>query len=350
MGERRDAVTEPQRDNQKTADVPAAQPTPEALREWLQTMLTIRRFENESVRLSFAGKIPGGIHSSEGQEGVAVGSIRALGPADVVSGTHRSHHHALAKGMALRQVMAELYGRVGGSSAGRGGSMHLVDRSLNFLGSNGIVGAGLGIAMGASLAMHMQKLPSVAIGFFGDGGANNGRVWESINLAALWKLPLIAICENNLYAVETHISQAMAGDSVASRAVGFGLNAVTVDGQDVIAMYDATRSARDRALAGGGPTFIEAQTYRYEGHNVGDVQNYREKDEVAQWRAQRDPIDRLRRRMTDAGMLGEAEYAELAADAEARVADAIAYADSSPWPSGVDAATTFPSETTQGVA
>jgi TPP-dependent pyruvate/acetoin dehydrogenase alpha subunit len=326
------------------------QPSPGALREWLETMLTIRRFETESVRLSFAGKIPGGIHSSEGQEGVAVGSIRALGPDDVVSGTHRSHHHALAKGMPPRRVMAELYGREDGSSAGRGGSMHLVDRSRHFLGSNGIVGAGLGIAMGASLAMHLRKQPSVAIGYFGDGGANNGRVWESINLAALWKLPLIAICENNLYAVETHISQAMAGTSVASRAAGFGLSTVTVDGQDVIAVYQATRRARERALAGDGPTFIEAQTYRYEGHNVGDVQNYREKDEVALWRAERDPIDRLRTYMTRRDIFGETEYAELVAAADARIADAIAFADASPWPSTDDAFRTFPTDTARGVA
>ncbi len=313
-------------------------------------MLTIRRFETESVRLSFAGKIPGGIHSSEGQEGVAVGSIRALGPDDVVSGTHRSHHHALAKGMPPRQVMAELYGREDGSSSGRGGSMHLVDRPRNFLGSNGIVGAGLGIAMGASLAMHMRRQPSVAVGYFGDGGANNGRVWESINLAALWKLPLIAICENNLYAVETHISHAMAGESVAARAAGFGLTTVIVDGQDVIAVYEATRRARERALAGDGPTFIEAQTYRYEGHNVGDVQNYRGKDEVARWRAERDPIERLRIHMASRGMLDDADYAELVAGAEAAVADAMAFADASPWPSAIDAGKTFPTETTRDAA
>jgi TPP-dependent pyruvate/acetoin dehydrogenase alpha subunit len=330
---------------------PAVRPAADVLREWLLTMLTIRRFEAEAVRLSFAGKIPGGIHSSEGQEGVAVGSIRALGPDDVVSGTHRSHHHALAKGMPPRRVMAELYGRQGGSSAGRGGSMHLVDRSLNFLGSNGIVGAGLGIAMGASLAMHLRKLPSVAVGYFGDGGANNGRVWESINLAALWKLPLIAICENNLYAVETHISRAMAGPSVALRASGFGLPAVTVDGQDVMAMYDATRQARDRALAGHGPTFIEARTYRYEGHNVGDVQNYREEDEVVRWRAERDPIDRLRQRMASQGLLGDTDFAELTATAAARIADAIAFADASPWPIPGDAIRRpQPTEATRGDA
>ena len=341
-----ESVTEDPTVQRDGADLPA----PDALREWLKTMLTIRRFETESVRLSFAGKIPGGIHSSEGQEGVAVGSIRALGPDDVVSGTHRSHHHALAKGMPPRQVMAELYGREDGSSSGRGGSMHLVDRPRNFLGSNGIVGAGLGIAMGASLAMHMRRQPSVAVGYFGDGGANNGRVWESINLAALWKLPLIAICENNLYAVETHISHAMAGESVAARAAGFGLTTVIVDGQDVIAVYEATRLARERALAGDGPTFIEAQTYRYEGHNVGDVQNYRGKDEVGRWRAERDPIDRLRIHMTRRGILDDAEYAELVASAEAAVADAMAFADASPWPSAIDAGKTFPTETTRDAA
>ena len=238
--------------------------------------------------------------------------------------------------------MAELFGRDDGLSGGRGGSMHLVDRSLNFLGSNGIVGAGLGIAMGASLAMQMQQQPNVSVGYFGDGGANNGRVWESINMAAIWKLPLIAICENNLYAVETHISNAMAGESIAGRAAGFGLPSVTVDGQDVVAVYEATREARERAIAGEGPTFIEAQTYRYEGHNVGDVQNYREKDEVAQWRAEGDPIARLRKRLIDDAALDDAQYAALELAAEEAVADAIAYADASPWPTGADALTTYP--------
>ena len=228
--------------------------------------------------------------------------------------------------------MAELFGRDDGMSGGRGGSMHLVDRSLNFLGSNGIVGAGLGIAMGASLAMQMQKQPTVAVGYVGDGGANNGRVWECINMAAMWKLPLIAICENNLYAVETHISNSMAGESIAGRAAGFGLPTVTVDGQDVVAVYQATREARERAVAGEGPTFIEAQTYRYEGHNVGDVQNYREKDEVAQWRP---TVTRSRgsgSEWSTTRMLDDAQYADLEAAAEHAVADAIAYADASPWP------------------
>lgn len=303
-----------------------------ALREWLGTMVLIRRFETESVRLSYANKIPGGIHSSEGQEAVAVGSIRALGPSDVVAGTHRSHHHALAKGLTARAVMAELYGKADGCTGGRGGSMHLVDKSRNFLGSNGIVGAGLGIAMGAALAMHLQRERSVAVGYVGDGGANTGRTWEFVNLAALWKLPFIAICENNLYAVETHISNSLAGGSISARAAGFGLPAVTVDGQDALAVHTATREARERALDGGGPTFIEALTYRYEGHNVGDVQNYREATEVASWREAKDPIDLLRRLLIERGDLDDAGYAALHREAEETVADAIDFAERSPWP------------------
>jgi TPP-dependent pyruvate/acetoin dehydrogenase alpha subunit len=310
-----------------------AQPPPAGLlRDWLEQMLVIRQFEAESVRLSLTGQIPGGIHSSAGQEGVAVGVAQALGPDDVVSGTHRSHHHALAKGLTPREVMAELFGKADGCAGGRGGSMHLVDIGRHFLGSNGIVGAGLGLAMGAALAMKMRSLPAVAVGYFGDGGANTGRVWEFINLAALWKLPLIAVCENNLYAVETHISQAMAGETVAARASGFGLPAEIVDGQDVLAVYHAVRQARSRALAGQGPTFIEALTYRYEGHNVGDVQNYREKSEVADWLESRDPIERLRQQLAGWGQLDEAGFMAATSRAAAAVADAIAFAESSPWP------------------
>jgi TPP-dependent pyruvate/acetoin dehydrogenase alpha subunit len=304
----------------------------ETLRAWLESMLVIRQFETESVRLSLAGKIPGGIHSSEGQEAVAVGSVAALGPDDVVSGTHRSHHHALAKGLSPRTVMAELYGKVDGSAGGRGGSMHLVDLSRHFLGSNGIVGAGLGLAMGSALAQKMRSQSAVAVGFFGDGGANTGRVWEFVNLAAVWKLPLIAVCENNLYAVETHISSSFAGESIAGRARGFGLPALTIDGQDAKAVYAATREARDRALSGAGPTFLEMQTYRYEGHNVGDIQNYREKSEVRTWRDTRDPIELLRRDLIGRNELSDEQYGAAVARALDVVSDAIAYAEQSAWP------------------
>lgn len=314
------------------AEAAGTAPSADVLRGWLEQMLVIRQFEAESVRLSLSNQIPGGIHSSAGQEGVAVGVAQALGPDDVVSGTHRSHHHALAKDLPPREVMAELFGKADGCAGGRGGSMHLVDASRHFLGSNGIVGAGLGLAMGYALAIKMRSFPAVAVGFFGDGGANTGRVWEFINMAALWQLPLIAVCENNLYAVETHISQAMAADSVAARAQGFGLPSQTVDGQDVLAVYDVTRRARERALAGHGPTFIEALTYRYEGHSVGDVQNYREKSEVTSWLESRDPIDRLRQYLSARGQLDEDAFAEASARAHAIVAEAVEFAEASPWP------------------
>jgi TPP-dependent pyruvate/acetoin dehydrogenase alpha subunit len=316
--------------------------TSEHLLDWLDGMLLIRYFENESVRLSLAGKIPGGIHSSEGQEAVAVGTMAALDGQDVVSGTHRSHHHALAKGLGPRGVMAELFGKATGVSGGRGGSMHLVDADRRFLGSNGIVGAGLGLAMGAALGMKLQSQSLVAVGFFGDGGANTGRVWESVNLAALWRLPLIVVCENNLYAVETHISDSMAGTSIADRAAGFGLPAATVDGQDILAVYDAVRRARERARAGGGPTFLEMHTYRYEGHNVGDVQNYREPAEVEDWRAKRDPVGRLRQLLEETGVLGPGGYDAAFGRARAVVADAIAFAEASPWPDTADVMRSWP--------
>jgi pyruvate dehydrogenase E1 component alpha subunit len=316
--------------------------TGEHLLQWLDGMLLIRYFEGESVRLSLAGKIPGGIHSSEGQEAVAVGTMAALEGQDVVSGTHRSHHHALAKGLSPRSVMAELFGKATGVSGGRGGSMHLVGADRRFLGSNGIVGAGLGLAMGAAMGMKLQSQSLVAVGFFGDGGVNTGRVWESVNLAALWGLPLIAVCENNLYAVETHISDSMAGTSITDRAAGFGLLAESVDGQDIVAVYDAVRRARERAVADGAPTFLEMRTYRYEGHNVGDVQNYRGAAEVADWRANRDPISRLRRRLEGAGGLAPGEYE--AADRRARevVAEAVAFAEASPWPDTADVMQSWP--------
>ncbi len=324
--------------------------TSEHLLEWLDGMLLIRYFEGESVRLSLAGKIPGGIHSSEGQEAVAVGTVAALDSQDVASGTHRSHHHALAKGLRARSVMAELFGKATGLSQGRGGSMHLVDADRRFLGSNGIVGAGLGLAMGAALAMKMQAQSLVAVGFFGDGGANTGRVWESINLAALWGLPLIAVCENNLYAVETHIADSMAGTSIADRASGFGLPAETVDGQDIAAVYSAVRCARERAVSGGGPTFLEMRTYRYEGHNVGDVQNYRQVAEVEDWRTHRDPITRLRQHLEQAGILGPDGYDAAVERARHVVADAIAFAEASPWPDTAGVMTSWPQPAVSAVS
>ena len=211
--------------------------------------------------------------------------------------------------------------------------MHLADFDRDLYGSNGIVGGGLGIALGVALSSRSRRRPCVAVGFFGDGGANTGRVWEFVNLAALWKLPLIVVCENNQYAiVETHIRNSMAGDSISRRAEGFGLPVVTADGQDVGEMYRVTVAARQRAMQGGGPTFVETLTYRYEGHNTGDVQDYRTQDEVERWRAQRDPIARLRRRLLSEGVVSEADAADITRRVTEEVADSVDFAETSAWP------------------
>lgn len=215
--------------------------------------------------------------------------------------------------------------------------MHLADPSVGFLGGNGVVGAGLGIAMGASLASKMRGLDQVAVGLFGDGGANTGRTWEFVNIASVWKLPLIIVCENNRYAVETQSERLTAGGSISRRAEGFGLPVVTVDGQDVVAMYRATSAARDRAARGDGPTFIEAMTYRYEGHSTGEIINYRTMEEVEEWRGTRDPIQRLRIELHAAGRLDDEVFDKMVLEARATVQDAIAFADASPLPDPIEA-------------
>ncbi len=302
------------------------------LGEWLETMAVIREFEESLEALTASGKIPGSVHQASGQEAVAVGVMRALAPTDIVASPHRPHHHAIAKGMTVDVVMAELWGRVGGCAGGRGGTMHLNDFSLGYFGSNGIVGASLGIAMGAALAAKLRQTDQVCVGFFGEGGSNTGRTWEAVNFATIQRLPLIAICENNQYAVETFIGRAISGPSIAERAAGFGLPSIQVDGQDVCAVYRSTIEARDRALGGGGPTFIEAITYRYHGHNTGEIAEYRTEQEVEQWRLTRDPIDALRRGLEAAGRLDPAGYDALVTRARAVVAASIAFAEESPVP------------------
>ena len=306
--------------------------------EWLSAMLLIREFEETADQLTLRGKVPGGIHVSSGQEAVAVGAIRALSPTDIIAGGHRSHHHALAKGLPPDAVMAELFGKATGVVGGRGGTMHLADFARGYFGGNGIVGGGLGIAMGAALGAQVRGAEQVTVGFFGDGGANTGRTWEFINMAAIWSLPLIAICENNLYAVETHTDRVMAGGSITKRAAGFGLPSIQVDGQDVGAMFRAVAEARQRALAGDGPTFIEALTYRYHGHNTGDVIRYRTKDEVEEWRSTKDPIVRLTVALEHAGILAPGQANDLAAAAVGVIEQAVEAAEAAPFPDPASAA------------
>jgi pyruvate dehydrogenase E1 component alpha subunit len=309
----------------------------DGLREWLEAMVMIREFEEACEPVARAGKIPGGMHSSAGQEAVAVGAARALEAPDILVSSHRSHHTSLAKGVTPRAVMAELYGKATGCAGGRGGHMHLAQFEIGLWGSNGIVGGGLGIAVGVALAARMRDLDQVCLAFFGDGGANTGRTWEALNLAAIWQVPLVVVCENNLYAVETFVGRVTAASSIAERASGFGLPVSQVDGQDVAAMYRAVKEGRERAAAGEGPTFVEALTFRYRGHNTGDPQRYRTKDEVEAWRTVRDPIRRLAAAMTEHGLLRDGSLEEIAARARAAAADAVAFAEDSPWPDPVTA-------------
>ena len=308
------------------------------LSEWLQTMIIIREFEDSLAPFTRTGQIHGDVHQASGQEAVAVGVVRALAPTDIVASPHRPHHHALAKGLTPRAVMAELWGRTTGCSGGRGGTMHLNDFSLGYFGSNGIVGSAIGIAMGAALAAKLKHTTQVCVGLFGDGGANTGRTWESVNFAALQKLPLIAICENNQYAVETYVGRSTSAKSIADRAAGFGLPSVQVDGQDVGAVYRATAEARRRAMNGEGPSFIETVTYRYHGHQTNEVVNYRTADESEHWRHTRDPIDRLHHALEVAGRLEPGQYEKLVANAREVVEDAIRFAEASPKPDPADAA------------
>ncbi len=300
---------------------------------WLRTMLLIRRFEERAEQLTVRGKIPGGVHPAVGQEATAVGVAAALTAADTVSASHRGHHHALAKGISPDGLMAELYGKSTGVSGGRGGSMHLAGFNVGFIGSNGIVGASVGIALGDAFAAHYRGEQRIAVAFFGDGGINTGRTWESLNLAGAWQLPLVAICENNLYAVETPTASVTGGGSMAHRAEGFGLTSLSVDGQDVFAVYEAAVAARTRALAGEGPTFIEARTYRFSGHGSGEgIGAYRTAEEVAAWRESRDPITRCAGRLTELGTLTEGELEVLDKEALDRVDAAVRFAEESPWP------------------
>lgn len=307
-------------------------------REQLATMLLIRHFEEQGERLSLRGRIPAGVHPAAGQEAVAVGTMDALDPGDVICGTHRSHHLALARGLDPARTMAELYGKAPGLLGGRGGSMHLADFDHGFYGSNGIVGAGIGIAMGAALGMSMRQDAQVAVGFVGDGGMNIGRVWEAINLAVVWRLPLLVIVENNLYAVETTSADVTGGESIVDRARGFGIHSELIDGQQVGTVQKAVAAARERAVAGGGPSLIEAETYRFSGHGSGEKANYRTRDEIEHHRATRDPIALLRDRLVADGELTAERFEELDTEAAARVAEAVAFAESAPWPDAAAAA------------
>jgi pyruvate dehydrogenase E1 component alpha subunit len=271
--------------------------TPELLREFLRDMLLIRRFEEKVEERFRAGELPGFLHVAIGQEAVAVGVCRALEDGDVMASTHRAHGHTLAMGTPPNEVMAELYGKTEGCSHGYGGSMHLYDVERGNLGANAVVGGGLPAITGAALAFKFRGEPRVALAFFGDGATNIGTFHESLNLAQLWQVPAVFVCENNHWAESTPQRQHMPIENVADRAKAFGMRSIEVDGQDVEAVHAAAHEALEHARSGNGPVFLAVNTYRLVGHYVGDPQIYRPKDEQRELREREDPITKLRERL-----------------------------------------------------
>ncbi|MGF1664430.1 MAG: thiamine pyrophosphate-dependent dehydrogenase E1 component subunit alpha [Kineosporiaceae bacterium] len=291
-------------------------------------MWRIRRFEEAVDELFARGLMHGTMHLSIGQEAAATGTCAALRPADRITSTHRGHGHCLAKGADLTRMMAELLAKETGYCRGRGGSMHIADVATGNLGANGIVAGGVPIAAGAALAARMRGTDEVVVSFFGDGAVNEGAFHEAANLAAIWDLPLILLCENNKYGMSFSTEKAFAIDRLADRAAGYGIPGVTVDGNDVEAVHEAVTAAAARARGGDGPTFVECETYRWKGHSKSDKNLYRTRDEISEWQA-RDPITRFEvavaeRGVLDAGRLGairdEAAEAVRAAVREARSA------------------------------
>jgi 2-oxoisovalerate dehydrogenase E1 component len=308
--------------------MPLDTPTLERL---YQVMIRIRRFDEKTTELFTAGVVKGTAHSYVGQEAVATGACAHLRPDDSIVGNHRGHGHCLAKGARVDLMMAELMGRDTGYCRGLGGSMHIAALDLNILGANGIVGAGVPIGAGAALANRLRGTDRVVISFFGDGGANQGIVAETMNLAAVWRLPFIFVCENNKYALSTDQSRTTAGDGPSARAAAYGIPAARVDGNDLVAVHEAVGAAVGRARAGQGPSLVEAATYRWGGHSMrANLPDYRTKEEELEW-IQRDPIARVERRLGEAGV-AELRLKELREEVERELDEAVRFGMASPEP------------------
>ena len=300
--------------------------------EMLRSMQTIRRFEERASDDYQAGAIYGVVHCYIGEEAVAVGVCAALNRDDQIISTHRGHGHCLAKGADLNRMMAELYGRQTGYCKGKGGSMHIADFSIGMLGANGIVAGGIPIVTGAGLAAQLEGKGRVAVSFFGDGASNAGTFHESINIAATWKLPMLYVCENNLYSAGTTAADTLALSDVAARAAGYGIPGVVVDGNDVMAVYEAAEAAVSRARAGQGPTLIECKTYRWRGHTERPGQeDPRPKEEIEEWR-QRDPINRFATSLIEHGLLTEEAWQKMDAEILAAIEEAVKFSEESPFP------------------
>ena len=309
---------------------PPTAPAPALEREHalslLRQMLLIRRFEEKCVEMYSATKIRGFLHLYIGEEAVAAGAVPLLRPDDSVVATYREHGQALARGVSARSIMAEMYGKVEGCSRGRGGSMHIYDAATHFYGGNAVVGGGLPLAVGVALADQMRGYDRVTACFFGDGAVAEGEFHESMNLAELWKLPVLFCCENNLYAMGTAIERALSETDITAKAAGYRVPAEAVDGMDVLAVEEATRRALAKIRSGQGPMLLEYRTYRFRAHSMYDPELYRVRSEVEAWR-ERDPLLTFPRLLKEQGLLDDATMAEVERSVQAEIDDAVAFAE-----------------------
>lgn len=299
--------------------------------DMLRKMYTIRFFEETVDDLFARGLVHGTMHLSIGQEASAVGSVLALEDDDYILSNHRGHGHCIAKGADLNQMMAEFLGKDTGYCRGRGGSMHIADVEARNLGANGVVGGGIPLTVGVGLTLQMRGTDEIVMGFFGDGAANQGSFHEALNMAAIWSLPLVYVCENNQYGMSMSTTRAFKIEHIAQRAASYGMPGVTVDGNDVLAVYDAASEAASRARAGHGPTLLECVTYRWKGHSKSDQELYRSKEEVEAWK-KKDPIPRFRGRLVDEGVISDEEDKEIEEAARRAIAEAVEFARASPEP------------------
>lgn len=300
--------------------------------ESYRKMVLIRKFEMCASKLFAQNKLPGFLHLYVGEEAVATGVCSALEVTDYITSTHRGHGHLIAKGGDVKKMMAELFAKETGYCKGKGGSMHISDRDKGILGANGIVGAGIPIASGAAFASKYKGDGRVAVSFFGDGAANRGTFHEALNMAAAFKLPAVFVCENNLFAISVCARYHMAISDISDRAAAYGMPGYSIDGNDVELVYETTKAAVERARRGEGPTLIECKTWRHRGHYEGDPDDYRTAEEKAEW-MQKDPIERLAKRLIEEGICTQAELDAIASDADKLLAEAIDEAEAAPVPS-----------------
>ncbi len=297
----------------------------------LETMTRIRSFENRVMELFADGKIPGFVHLYIGEEAIAAGVCQNLRESDVIVSNHRGHGHCIAKGADMKKMMAEIFGRSSGFCKGKGGSMHIADVGIGILGANGIVGAGLPIATGAAFSFFYRGTDQVAVCFFGDGASDQGAFHESLNFASIWKLPVLYVCENNLYAESIPTKEHNNIARISDRRHGYGIKGMTIDGNDVMKVYTTSNEAIAEIRKGGGPFLLECETYRWRGHFEGEPQTYRPKEEVASWK-RRDPIKNFQDKLLSGKVITKEEIQELERQAKAEVDAAVAFAENSPFP------------------